>query len=624
MEDIDYFYSRIISWDNLIQRGYFNITKDKGYKDLYSLLNNPYAKYDSLFAGYFNLKGLIENKTAYQFVKDSIQNLDLIKGINKKRIKPTIPILYTIPKDSNVRRPLKYPNFYSYCILVNELTKETNKEKIIYQLKNDKHSMSKFFTYKPYDYEVTHRMQDYILIGHSYFFKTDFATFYHSFYTHALAWLIEGKENAKNNRKIVYFGNMIDKLVEFEQDAETHGVPTGNLVTNIVMEYAMSFFDKELEDRLSETTVDFYRYVDDIYFGYDDPKELVEIKKALQDLTVKYAIELNNTKTESISYNEINRSSQLLDYFANIKIHKIESIKRFSKIFNNFFAIANEEILSGIKGSKKLMFSSLQYFLHFLSKSNQKNALKALIKTTSDVEFPFILKIIQLALNDSRIAERFIHLLEEIQKEEKKIWSQDENKRIVSMYLHKVFEKDPLNFRLNYRLLHCLRENKSEEAYFIFVLIQKLDWNLSVDQLAKIMNISFNKELNQISDDYLARVDDFNWLMILENLMRIMNKEDDSTSNAAVLYKAIEKIDNMLGQSDVNNYFGTKHWLLKYELIYIYEYGNTNLNKYVDAFYSSSKNKNIFDISTFKNNSSNSKVNEFFIGLLDNGYSFSG
>ena len=91
-----------------------------------------------------------------------------------------------------------------------------------------------------------------------------------------------------------------------------------------------------------------------------------------------------------------------------------------------------------------------------------------------------------------------------------------------------------------------------------------------------------------------------------------------------ILYDSIEKIDSILNDSDINNYFGTKHWLLKYELIYIYKYGNTNLNKYVDAFYSLSGNKNIFDISTFRNDSSNSNVNRFFIGLLDNGYSFSG
>ena len=79
----------------------------------------------------------------------------------------------------------------------------------------------------------------------------------------------------------------------------------------------------------------------------------------------------------------------------------------------------------------------------------------------------------------------------------------------------------------------------------------------------------------------------------------------------------------MLFQDDTSNYFGTKHWLLKYEMIYMYVYENTGLNKYINDFYASNpKYKNIFNINTFRNNISNSKVNEFFIGLLDNKYSF--
>ena len=614
MENIDHFYSRIIDLDNLIEKGYFNIIKDKGYKDLYSLLNNPYAKYDSLVAGYFNLKGLIENKKAYQFVKNNIKNIKMNK------MKATIPILYTIPKDSNVRRPLKYPNFYSYCILANELVEKSNK--IISQLKNNEHSMSKFFTYKPYDFEVTHRMQDYILIGHSYFFKTDFSTFYHSFYTHALAWLIEGKSKAKQKHTLKLFGNKLDKLIELEQDGETHGVPTGNLVTNIVMEYGMSYFDKELEDRLSNTTVSFYRYVDDLYFGYDEPKDLIEIERVLQDLTVKYDIQLNNTKTQSISYGEINRSSQLLDYFSNIKIEKAVSVKRFSKIFNNYFVIANNEILAGVKGSKKLLFSSLQYFLHSLNKYNQINALKAFVNTTSDIELPFIFKLVQIALTDSRSSERFIHLLEEIQRQEESIWPHDTTKRVVFTYLHKAFSEDPLNMRLNYRLLHYLKENKSEEAYFIFVFMEKLDWKLSSSQFKRIVNIYSLNEKNKIDDRYLDKIDDFNWLMILENLINLTRKNLCS-ADTYIFKETIKKINNMLYQDDTSNYFGTKHWLLKYEMIYMYVYENTGLNKYINDFYASNpKYKNIFNINTFRNNISNSKVNEFFIGLLDNKYSF--
>lgn len=129
VESLDHFYSRIISWDNLIKRGYFNITKDKGTQDKEYLLNNPYAKYDSLFAGYFNLHGLVNDIKAYKFVQEEISKAK----IKKIRKNSTTPILYTIPKDSNTRRPLKYPNFYSYCVAASILVK--NKDEIIQRLK---------------------------------------------------------------------------------------------------------------------------------------------------------------------------------------------------------------------------------------------------------------------------------------------------------------------------------------------------------------------------------------------------------------------------------------------------------------------------------------------------------
>ena len=319
METLEHFYSRIITWDNLVERGYFNITKDKGAKNSISIFDNPYAKYDSLFAGYFNLKGLVQNKSAYTEVKNSVNNL------NVNKLHSTLPIIYTIPKDKNTRRPFKYPNFFSYCVLINELVSNETKNEIIEAFINNKHSMSKFFGYNPYNFEVTHRMQDFILIGHSHFFKTDFSTFYPSFYTHAIAWLTMGKKVAKDNRSTTHLGNRLDRLIELEQDNETHGIPTGNLITNIIIEYAMTFFDSELENALKETTVDFYRYVDDIYFGYSTSEDLLKIKKALQNLAVKYDLELNNKKVTKISYNEINRSSKLINYLIHIMLQQMKS-----------------------------------------------------------------------------------------------------------------------------------------------------------------------------------------------------------------------------------------------------------------------------------------------------------
>ncbi|MEN2363255.1 hypothetical protein ABC626_06950, partial [Lactobacillus helveticus] len=71
METLQHFYSRILTWNNLIKRGYFNITKDKGIRNHVNVFDNPYAKYDSLFAGYFNLEGLVQNESVYKIVKDS-------------------------------------------------------------------------------------------------------------------------------------------------------------------------------------------------------------------------------------------------------------------------------------------------------------------------------------------------------------------------------------------------------------------------------------------------------------------------------------------------------------------------------------------------------------------------
>ncbi|EEJ71505.1 RNA-directed DNA polymerase [Lactobacillus ultunensis] len=618
MKSLESFYSYIISWDNLIKRGYFNITKDKKQKNVVEIFDNPYAKYDSLFAGDFNLNSLIQNKKAYEDVKDNISKATV------KRLKSTIPIIYTIPKDKNTRRYFKYPNFYSYCALVNELVQEKNKTEIIKALINDRHSMSKFFGYLPYNFEVTHRMQDYILIGHSHFFKTDFSTFYPSFYTHALAWLIMGKAEAKKNRRKDHLGNRLDKFVESEQDDETHGIPTGNLVTNIVIEYAMSFFDKELEALLRETTVDFYRYVDDIYFGYDDPKDLAEIKNALQILTVKYDLELNNKKVSSISYSEINQGSKLLNYFTNMYFNKTIKVSQFVKLFNSYFAVADEEFLNGVKGAKKIFCASLQFFLQSLSKSNQKNALRALVKTRTNYELPFIFKIIQLVLDDTNIAERFVHLIEEIQKEERKNWSNDPSKRVVSCYIKDVLSKAPMNTRLYRMLLTSLQQNKSEEAYFIFILMQKFNWTLSTDQLRQILGINIDDKAEQQIPAYLDDIDDFNWLMIFEKILSHMNQD---LNNSDFYYNIINILYSMLGPQDedknVGNYFQTKHWLLKYELIYTYEYGNSNFKKHVDSFLSKNSDKvNIFMIQTFDNNSA-SNVNKFYIDLLKNRYSFS-
>lgn len=205
MTKMDEFYNKILNWDNLIEHGYLNFINDRGNKTISSFYDyDPYSNYHSLLSGYFNLIGLLKNKKIFRYIVNGDYNKCVIE-INKNKkiykilndINYTTPILYTIPKNDKTRRPLKYPNLYSYLLLVSYILNNDIKEDIITALENDQHSTSKYFGYKPYNFEITHRIQDKILFGYTYFYKTDFSNFYHTFYTHAIAWLINGKENAK-------------------------------------------------------------------------------------------------------------------------------------------------------------------------------------------------------------------------------------------------------------------------------------------------------------------------------------------------------------------------------------------------------------------------------------------
>lgn len=480
---------------------------------------------------------------------------------------------------------------------------------------------------------------------------------------------------------------MLDTLIEKEQDGETHGLPTGNIVTKIIVEYFMSSFDRQLEEELSNTSVNFYRYVDDFYFGYNDPRELNEIKDALRKLTFKYGIYINDKKTKSITYKEMNNGSKLIDYFSQLDLSRKISVNKFVKIFNKFFVIANEEILNEVKGTDKLIFYSIQFFLNSLSKKaeitkekemqdlyieNLCNALKAIIYTNTDLEAPFILKLLQLTLNDAKVSSNFISMLETIQKIERR--KDLKLQGIVTNYLRDELGSGVINKRLINRLIININQNYSEEAYFIFVLLQKLGICLTVHQLQLIFlkNQEEKKDKEKI-DAQLDDLDDFNWIMlfkqVLINIDKNLGKSTDNRLMRQALYDPdIEKDDNggltikytddgnrvekyinrkrltklekevstndtelslivfqicdMLYEKNWCGSFARKHWLFRYEFMYSYYKGAHNFCNIVDNYCRENKEKNIFNKSIFESGPI-SKIDRFFIKLLSYDYSFS-
>lgn len=509
--------------------------------------------------------------------------------------------------------------------LASELVEE--RDELITCLKDDYNSTSRFFGYKPYTYEATHRIQDCLLFGHTHFYKTDFSNFYGSFYTHPIPWLIHGKEKAKKHPSNDEFvGNRLDKLLRSEQDGETHGVPTGTLTTRIIMEICMSHFDEKLRRMLEEHDetkyVTFYRYVDDFYFGYDQESELVVIKDCLNILTSRYGITLNEEKTREISLNEIKKESKLVYYFSNLDSKLIIDKSTpflINKELKAYYTMANEEIARGVKGADKLIYTSLEFYINTLSNDKSiGNFLQGMIYVDKNCEVcqnSFIDSLIQLVFEDSKRTIKFLQLLDAIQQKEEKIGNS-----IVTDHLRNRLTDSKVKKLLFHRLKIHLKHNENQEFYFILLLYRVLDIHMPVDDIKIIFNVWIN--------DSDINLDDFSAVLLMGDFILGLESSEEKDC-----IKIIEMLHKKLATTGVS-YFAKDHWLLKYEIL---SFSNKydNFKNLIIKFYEKeniSKSSQFFLQESFKiiNNKPDVKkserrqveVNKFYIKLLSENIDF--
>jgi hypothetical protein len=80
--------------------------------------------------------------------------------------------------------------------------------------------------------------------------EADINAFYHSIYTHAIAWAIHGKATAKRNRGFNLVGNLIDLLVRNAQDGQTVGLPVGPDTSRFIAEIVGTAIDRSIQKTL--------------------------------------------------------------------------------------------------------------------------------------------------------------------------------------------------------------------------------------------------------------------------------------------------------------------------------------------------------------------------------------
>jgi len=146
----------------------------------------------------------------------------------------------------------------------------------------------------PNVFEERNKRRAHIRSKSRYVLKADINQFYHSIYTHSIAWAIHGKSTAKANTSVELPGNALDKLVRDSQDRQTTGIPIGPDTSLLIAEIILSMNDVELHKNHIENA---FRLIDDYEFGCESLSEAERIREILQEVIYGYQLVLNSEKT---------------------------------------------------------------------------------------------------------------------------------------------------------------------------------------------------------------------------------------------------------------------------------------------------------------------------------------
>ena len=134
--------------------------------------------------------------------------------------------------------------------------------------------------------------------------EADISAFYHSIYTHAIAWAIHDKAFAKQNRTVIHVGNLIDLLVRNAQDGQTIGIPVGPDTSRLIAEVVGTAIDRSIQKSLDKfmkkksSNRNAIRFIDDYTFGCSSVQEAETVIASVRGAVNSFELELNNSKTK--------------------------------------------------------------------------------------------------------------------------------------------------------------------------------------------------------------------------------------------------------------------------------------------------------------------------------------
>ena len=248
-------------------------------------------------------------------------------------------ILYYCGKDEfSLRHPERVACYFYYKDRLHHtlLGKKMDKLELFF---NEYENLKTYFSYKEYS-NIYKFYEDYRYQNaekrFAHLHKFDIQSCFDSIYTHSFTWAINGgKEEAKKNfvGKQISFGDDWDNIMQRMNYNETNGIIIGPEFSRIFAEIILQYIDKKVKHALFKEGYHLnehyccYRYVDDIFFYYNDKKVLEKAMSEFEELLHEYKLCISKEKSEDwerpfitpISMSKIKIDALLSDF---IRMHK--------------------------------------------------------------------------------------------------------------------------------------------------------------------------------------------------------------------------------------------------------------------------------------------------------------
>lgn len=566
---VDY-YSELFTNEFLIKYGYYSYKKNKKSE------LEEYPNSDIFYHKMFNFD-------------DLLIKIPRINNLRVQRDVWTEPVYFNIPKTELLRRQYKLPNLYSYLKLSKYIVAQ--KQNFINIFLENRQSISKYFDSNELTFAKQKEIELQLLYGGRKRLYTDLANFYHTLYTHSIPWMIIGKWESKKtfSSNSNSFENRLDKLIQQSQFGETHGLPTGSMISRIIAELYMCYFDK----RMTDYNFLYKRYVDDFIFSFNKEEEEHDFLEKFNLICREQNLNINSEKTTVLSFpfeNVIDKT-EVFNYLVKYNFYSETDNKKRKEILKNYINYCISMESRGNKGSLKVIFTGMD--IAFSNNKIAESDLAEIILNKDDFsDFSLLEYLIELTFEKPELYNKLLSLLDDYLKNYKS--------RI----------KDVFNEYIGNNLLSIKKQLKHN--------IQN-HFDLELNQILLYIVLFGNDALNLTEDEMIemlsTEVDDYSLCLLV--IMYLQNSFDND--------KLMRKVKGLL--ETTHRYYESdrarmteKLWFFRY-FIYSIIKNIPTLSELITTQYIDSELDWTY-IQTLYDNSSQQAVNDFYNTLLDENVMF--